>query len=417
MKYLMIAAFLAGVSAFAADSPQWQGVNRNADFPEKNLLKSWPAGGPKLLWHADGIGSGYSSAVTSGDRVYVTGNNVKGEKRKEFLTALDQNGKIIYQTPYGNVTAKSYSDVRTTPTVAGDRIYVISGAGEVASLDAVTGKLNWCVDAAGLAEGQPGMWGFAESPLVFDDKVLFTASGKKASFVALNAKDGSVAWETPPLEGPAAYVSPLLIEQNGKKIIVGMNSKNIVGLDPATGKVIWKFEYTPEVTQGAKFPGINAVTPQWRDGFLFTSTGYNVGGVMLKIAPDLSSASLAWVSKDLDIHHGGAVVYDGVIYGANWLNNEKGNWVGVDWLTGKTLFEQPWGQNKGSISLADGMLYCYSERGAVGLIKPARDNFEAAGEFTVTAGEGQHWAHPVISNQKLYIRHGNVLLVYDVKGK
>jgi len=417
MRYLTILGLMFGVAAFAADSPQWQGVNRNADFPESNLLKAWPPEGPKLLWSREGIGSGYSSAVTVGDRIYVTGNNVKGEKRKEFLTALDHSGKIIYQTPYGSVTPKSYSDVRTTPTVLGNDIFVISGAGEVASLDAASGKLNWSVDAAGLTEGQPGAWGFAESPLVFDGKVLFTASGKKASFIAFNIKDGSVAWQTPPLAGPAAYVSPILITQNGKKIIVGLNSKYVVGLDPGTGKIIWKFEYTDDITQGAKIRGINAVTPIWIDGFLFTSTGYDVGGVMLKLSPDLGKAELVWVSKDLDIHHGGAVVYGGVIYGANWIGNEKGNWVGVDWKSGKTLFEQPWGQNKGSISLSDGMLYCYSERGAVGLIKPAKDKFEAAGEFQVKLGEGQHWAHPVISNQVLYIRHGNHLMAYDVKGE
>lgn len=417
MKYWIMTGLLIGGTAFAADSPQWQGINRNADFPESNLLKAWPQEGPKLLWSCEEIGSGYSSAVTLGDRIYVTGNNIKGEKRKEFLTALDHRGKMIYQTPYGNITPKSYSDVRTTPTVTSGNIFVISGAGEVASLDAATGKLNWCVDAAGLTEGQPGAWGFAESPLVFDDKVLFTASGKKASFIAFNTKDGSVAWQTPPLAGPAAYVSPILISQNGKKIIVGMNSKYVIGLDPATGKVIWKFEYTDEITHGAKIKGINAVTPIWLDGFLFTSTGYDVGGVMLKLSPDLGKAELAWVSKDLDIHHGGAVVYGGVIYGANWVDNKKGNWVGVDWKTGKTLFEQAWGQNKGSIVLADGMLYCYSERGIVGLVKPARDKFEAVSSFTIKAGEGEFWAHPVISNQILYIRHGNCLMAYDVKGQ
>jgi len=417
MKFLTIMVFMVGVAAFAADSPQWQGVNRNADFPEKNLLKVWPQEGPKLLWSCEGIGSGYSSAVTAGDRIYVTGNNIKGEKRKEFLTALDRRGKIIYQTLYGNVTNKSYFDVRTTPTVVGSDVFVISGAGEVVALDADTGRIGWSVDAAGLTEGQPGMWGFAESPLVFDNKVLFTASGKKASFIALNIKDGSVAWQTPPLAGTAAYVSPILITQNGKKIIVGMTSKFIVGLDPANGSIVWKFEYTSDVIHGAKINGINAVTPIWKDGYLFTSTGYNVGSVMLKLASDLSTAELAWINRDLDIHHGGAVLYDGVIYGANWIDNKKGNWVGVDWQSGKTLFEHPWGENKGSIALADGMLYCYSERGIVGLVKPAKDKFAAVSSFPVKVGEGEYWAHPVISNQILYLRHGDYLMAYDVKGE
>ncbi len=417
MKYWILTGLMIANSVFAADSPQWLGINRNADFPETNLLKVWPQDGPKLLWSCEGVGSGYSSVATLGDRIYVTGNNIKGEKRKEFLTALNRKGKILYQTCYGNVTNKSFFDVRTTPTVVENDVFVISGAGEVAMLDADSGRLVWSVDAAGLAEGQPGQWGYAESPLVFDNKVLFTAGGKKASFVAFNIKDGSVAWQTPPLPGPAAYVSPILISQKGKKIIVGMTGKFIVGLDPATGKIIWKFEYTNEVIRGATLNGINAVTPIWKDGYLFTSTGYNVGSVMLKLESDLSKAELAWTNRDLDIHHGGTVVYDGVIYGANWVDNKKGNWVGVDWQTGKTLFERPWGQNKGSIALADGMLYCFSERGIVGLVKPAKDKFEAASSFTVKAGEGEFWAHPVISNQVLYIRHGDCLMAYDVKGE
>lgn len=413
--FLMIALGTASLSA--SESTQWRGNDRSGVYPEKNLLKKWPDGGPSMLWSQKGIGSGYASMCVTKDRVFVTGNG-KGEKKKsEFLTALDKSGKILWQTEYGSVTDKSYSETRTTPTLVNGNLYVTSGMGELASISAADGKLNWKVNAAEETQGRPGSWGFAESPLVFDGKVLYTASGSKASMIALNCNDGSVAWKSEALPGNDAYVSPIMIERGGKKQIVGMTGKFVIGVNPADGKIVWKFEFTSSSLKSGKVVGINCVTPVYKDGYVFVTTGYDQGGVMLKLSDDLSSAESVWQTADLDTHHGGVVLLDGVLYGSNWLDNSKGNWAAVDWKTGKTYYNEKWdGKGKGSTVSADGMLYCYDEsRGTVGLVNPDKSKFDVVSEFQIKQGGGPHWCHPVISDGVLYIRHGDVIMAFDVK--
>jgi len=101
----------------------------------------------------------------------------------------------------------------------------------------------------------------------------------------------------------------------------------------------------------------------------------------------------------------------------NWLNNGDGNWVCLDWDSGETMYEKKW-YNKGSIISADGMLYCYEEKkGNLALVKATPDDFALVSSFRITQGKGQHWAHPVISDGKLYMRHGDVLMVYNIKAK
>jgi hypothetical protein len=139
---------------------------------------------------------------------------------------------------------------------------------------------------------------------------------------------------------------------------------------------------------------------------------------MLQLNTDATAVSLVWRNDDLDTHHGGMVLVDGTIYSTNWISNSQGNWVAVDWNSGVTKYDTPWdgGKGKGSIITADNMLYCYDERrGTVGLVKPNPEKFDVVSEFRITMGEGPHWAHPVIHNGILYIRHGSALMAYKIK--
>ena len=138
---------------------------------------------------------------------------------------------------------------------------------------------------------------------------------------------------------------------------------------------------------------------------------------MLQLSDDLKSVTRLWKNETLDTHHGGYVEIDGVIYGSNHINNGAGNWCAVDWNTGETLYDHAWtGKGKGSIVAADNMLYCYDERrGTVALVRPSREKFDIVSSFNITKGEGPHWAHPVIVNGVMYIRHGSALMAFKVK--
>ena len=160
------------------------------------------------------------------------------------------------------------------------------------------------------------------------------------------------------------------------------------------------------------------VTPVYYEGAIYITSGYDMGSARFDISPDGGSIERAWVNYILDCHHGGVVIVDGYIYGSNWQSNTRGKWVCLDFNTGKVMYETDWLGNKGSLTYADGMLYCYDEKkGVVALVKANPASFDIVSTFEVTMGEEQHWAYPVVYGGILYIRHGQVLMAYDVKNK
>lgn len=413
--YLGLAlACLVTVEVTAQSPYSWRGPERNGNYHETGLLKTWPTEGPALLWETLDAGKGYSSPVVFQDRLYVTGMNE--DETKEIFSAYTLNGKKIYEIVYGSPWDKTYPETRTTPTIEGNKAYVISGAGEIVCINIKDGAIVWKVDGANEFKRKTGIWGTSESPLVFDNKVIYTPGGDVTTMVALNAETGKVVWKSKPLGENGTYVSPLLIMHNGKKKIIAVTGHNVVGVHPETGNIEWTFNDWGSKDAGRENIATN--TPIYDNGFLFFSFGYDIGAFMLKLNVDATNASLAWRNNDLDTHHGGFVLHNGVLFGSNWINNNQGNWVAVDWKTGKTIYDNPWsgGKGKGSIVAADNMLYCYDERrGTVGLVKPNAEKFDVVSEFRVTKGEGPHWAHPVIQNGVLYIRHGNALMAYKIK--
>lgn len=396
---------------FGEDCPQWRGVNRDGVYRETGLLKSWPKEGPKMVWSQDSVGNGYSSPVVVKGKVYITGE----KSRREYLSAFDLQGKQLWQTEYGKAWSGRFEPARTTPTVVDGMIYVISGGGEVVCLDANTGKIKWTVDGIGKFEGETGTWGTCESPLVVDDKVIYTPGGNQTTMVALNKKDGSVIWKSPSLNDKGAYVSPLLITWGGKRQILSVISKYVFSVDVEKGHILWKVDYSEY--GGSRRWMINTNTPLFKDGRIFVTSGYDHGAIMVEVSKDGTSAKCLGETPDLDTHHGGVVLVNGNLYGSNWINNSQGNWVCLDWNTGEKKYETTWG-SKGSIIYADGMLYCYEERrGTLGLVKATPEGFKVVSSFRITKGNHQHWAHPVISDGKLYLRHGRVLMVFDIKKK
>ena len=412
---IAFACLLCG-TAVAQTPYGWRGPERNGVYPESGLLKEWPAEGPQLLWETMDAGKGYSSPVIVGDRLYITGMNE--DETQEIFSAYTLDGKKVYQTAYSAPWNDTYPETRTTPAIDGDKAYVISGSGDVVCLNIQDGKIVWKVEAGKVYGRKTGNWGTSECPLVFDNKVIYTPAGDQTTMVALNKENGELIWKTTAFGDVGAYVSPLLISYKGKRQIVGSTAKHIFGVNPESGEIEWSFGEWGPSDRDAKWPNIAPNTPIFKDGKLFFCHGYNINGVMLQLADDLKSVSVVWRTDVLDTHHGGYVEGNGTIYGSNWINNNQGNWCAIDWNTGAAGYETAWqgGKGKGSIIAADGMLYCYDERrGAVALVRPNPAKFDIVSEFRITKGVGPHWAHPVIVNGVLYIRHGFALMAYKVR--
>lgn len=400
-------------TAEAADVLQWRN-HRDGVYPETGLLKSWPEGGPKILWQIDDAGGGYASPIVVKGKVFLTGITGKNE----FITCYDLSGKQLWRTEYGEGWTQSYPETRTTPTYVDGKLFVISGAGVAAAVEAETGKLLWKSEVWAKYQGSFGNWGAAESPLVVDGKVICTPTGEQTTMVALKTEDGTPIWKTPSLQDDGAYVSPILIEHQGKRQIVGVTARHIFGVDPANGHLIWKFDYLGTTFDNGGNPDrwvINCNTPLYKDGRIFVTSGYDHAGVMLQLNSDATQVSLAWKTDVLDTHHGHVVLVDGYLYGSNWLSNSAGNWVCLEWETGKKMYEAEW-NNKGPIIAADGMLFCYEEkRGTLGLVPATPNEFKVTSSFRIVQGEKSHWSHPVISDGIMYLRRGPALMAYDVR--
>ena len=185
-----------------------------------------------------------------------------------------------------------------------------------------------------------------------------------------------------------------------------MLEKVVVAIDPGNGKVLWQYDFPNRF-------GVLPNPPLYKDGDLFVIGGGGKGGTMLTLADDGQSVTEKWTDRTLDCQMQGTVLVDGCIYGTAQSGNR--GLVCLDWATG----EVHW--NAGSVGqaavvAADGRLYVYGQDGTVYLVEPSTVAFRPAGLFTVSQGTAEHWAHPTIANGRLYIRHGDALMVYDIKG-
>ena len=406
----LILSFLI-LPVFGQETAQWRGPLRNGIYPEKGLLKKWPETGPKLELQISGLGKGYSQPIVYKDIIYVTG--IKKDTM-DVLSAFDQKGNLLWDKVYGHSWAKSFPDTRCTPTVQNDKVYLVSGMGTVCCFDAKDGNILWSQDAQNQFKGNYLTWGIAESLLLTDQAVVYVTGGEETSVVAFDKLSGKLLWKTKSLGGARAYASSLLIERGGLKIILAQTANDFIGVNSITGEILWSFDLRP-YQKGDMGVGCNTNTPIYKDGEIFITSGYDHPATMFSLSEDGHSISLKWKNETMDTHHGGVVLIDGNLYGTSWISNAKGQWVSLNWESGMTNWVKDW-FTKGSIIAADGLLYCYEEKGGnVALVQPDVSDFKIISTFKVAAGEGAFWAHPAIYNGKLYLRHGDILLIYNIK--
>ena len=321
---ILILIFDIGQYLSAQPIAQFRGPNRDGVFPETGLLKSWPEDGPELVWSIDSLGGGYASVCVTDDAVFVTGK----EGNEEVLSVLNLDGDVLWRLPYGRAAKRSWSDSRCTPTVEGDRIYCISGYGDIACIDSESQKILWSVPAFEKFPGECWEWEIAGQPLIVDDQIVFTPGGHTTSMVALNKMTGETVWQTESLNDTVAMVSPTLVEFGDKKIVVNVMVNHLFGVDAANGEILWKVLYSeidPPTDHPWK-PHNNCVMPLYHDGRLHVTSGYDHVGVMFRLKKGGRNIEQVWIDHTLDNHHGQVVRVGDYIYGANWLNNRAGNW-------------------------------------------------------------------------------------------
>lgn len=379
---------------------QWRGQNRDGVYHEQNLLKSWPKDGPELLWTASYLGKGFSSVAVTSRGIFTTGM-IDG---KGFVFAFDHNGKLLWKSEYGKEWDRSYEGARTTPTVVDDLLYIESTSGQIVCMNSDSGDILWETNLMDDYAARNLRWGLTESLLIDGDQLICTPGSPDVSVIALDRYSGNLLWSSKGNGDMAAYCSPALFEHGGKRIIVTMTGKTILGIDADSGKLLWSHKHITKYD-------INPNTPYYQDGKIYCVSGYGTGGVQLELSPDGTSVKEMWRDETLDSQMDAFVVVDGYIYGTS---HKKPAWHCLDWETGEEVYRSP-GLGKGNVIQADGLIYFYGENGKVGLIKPNSTKFELVSSFKVTQGSNQHWAHSVISEGVLYVRHGEILMAYKIR--
>lgn len=413
MRSVLTVGFLL-LMVWTADAQiyQFRGPDRDGKFPESGLLKEWPEGGPELLLEYEGIGTGWSSVISNGKYIYASGMI----DRMDHLTCIDFEGNLKWQVEYGKSWDQSYPDTRGTPTIEGDRIYIISGTGDLVCLDAETGATRWKKNVDQEYQAEYHNWGVAEMPLIVGNKIICSPTGALTTFVALDKMTGEEIWKTPGTNGQRSYVSPVLRKFNGKDYILGASASDFFIVDPDNGEIKTSYKYFDSSIWKWQPKGmIWANAPVVKGNMIFLSIGYDYPAKMLRVNEDLNSIEEVYTSTLLDNHHHGLIELDGYLYGSYWIHNNAGNWACLEWNTGKVMYDQEW-NSKGELVYADGMFYVYEEkRGNVALVKPDPSGFNVVSSFQVEKGRGPHWSHPYIFEGKMFLRHGDVLMVYALK--
>ena len=409
MLYINILVFLTtlffSIDKRAEDVSQWRGPQRNGIYNEKGLQKTWPGNGPEMLWSFEGLGAGHGNVGLSQDKIFVLGM----PDSIGVLYAFNYHGKLLWKKKYGLEWHENYTGPRTTPTIVDERVYFESGQGTVFCYNGNTGNKIWSVDLMKKFDAANITWGMAESILIEGDLLYCTPGGKDNNIVALNRFNGETVWTSPGNSQPSAYCSPVFVKHNNTSLIVTMTAESIIGVDALTGQFYWQ---VPQFQTNK----IHANSPVYSNGMIYCSSDNaktNAGLVALKLSDDGKSVTTKWRNENYKNLMGGIILTDGYIYGSIYRKN---SWCCIDASNGQILYSSD-KFNNGNIIMADGLFYCYSEKGELALVSANSTLFNVISRFQIPLGTEQHWSHPVIYEGSIYIRHGNALMVYDLKDK
>jgi outer membrane protein assembly factor BamB len=387
----------------AADWPQWQGPDRTRVSKETGLLKQWPAAGPALVWTATGIGGGYGSMAVAGDRVFVQG----ARGRNSVVIALNRaDGKEVWSKALGAAQADDRGPgPRGTPTVDGDRLYVLSENGDLLCVK-IDGTAVWQRNILRDFRGRQPNWLISESPLVDEAHVIVMPGGPGAGIVKLDKMTGATVWTTKDLSDPVGYSSIIAADVHGVRMYLAFTAAAGVGVRASDGKVMFRYPNAANYVA-------NVATPIFSNNKVFFASAYGTGGGLLDLTVQNGEvrAKEVYFTRSMNNHHGGVLLADGYLYGFN-----DSILVCLDFATGKMMWRDR-SVGKGTVIFADGSLYIQGEDNVIGLADATSSGYREKGRFRIPDKGLPSWAHPVISDGRLYIRNQDTILVYDIKAR
>ncbi len=408
---------LSVTAAFCGDWPQWRGPGRSGKSEETGLIENWEKTPPKHLWTIDGMGEGYAGVSISQGSLYTTGNMDGGQGVIKVNLAdhtVAWKKKVTAENP-----RHGYGGSRCTPTIDGDHLYIVTSDGGIACLKSRDGEVVWSRPFSDWDGKLQKDWGFSESPLVDGDLVLCTPGGSQAMIVSLNKMTGKEVWKCAAPQGgekgvdAAGYSSIVVGNGAGVKQYVCLVGRGVVGVQASDGKYLWGYN---KVANGVA----NIPTAITEGDYVFASSGYGTGSCLLKLSKDgdgVKAEEMYFLdAKTFENHHGGMILSDGYIYAG--AKHGQGFPICVELSTGVVVWGgniRPEGKGSAAVTMADGQIIYRYEDGLLALVRATPSGYELNGTFTPEYQEGKSWAHPVISDGKLYLREQNKLMCYDLK--
>lgn len=385
---------------------QWHGPNRDGIYQEKGLLSQWPDNGPHLLWSVENLGPGYAAPVVTSNKLLIMGV----ENGNSVLIAFDLNGKQLWKTPNGKEFtgsgyASNFPGSRSTPTVVGDLVYATSGLGRIGCFNINSGKEVWAVDMLKDLKGYLNEFSYSESVVTDDNNVYCFPGGTEINVAALDRFTGKTVWTSKATGDTTHFVSPILIELPARKLFVSVSRHYIFGVDCSNGELLWKYPIA------FKYDGDHCNTPVFDAPYLYlvTAEDNGQGTIKLELSADGKSVKKIWNNSQIKNNLGGFVLVDHKVF----VTTENKNLNVLNPADG--MVEQKVRSPYGGLIFADNKFICYGNNGDVSLFNYENGKLTPGGTFKISKGSKEHFAHPVVANGVLYIRHGEALMAYRIK--
>jgi outer membrane protein assembly factor BamB len=383
--------------------PQFLGHDRNGVSNETGLLQSWSEKGPPLVWQKD-LGEGFSGPVVSGADLVIF-HRVGDEDVVECLNPAngERRWKYAYATTYRDLLRKG-NGPRSTPLIAGNRVFALGAGGKMVCLNRKTGELFWERNLNDDYKVRQGYFGVGTSPIMEQDLILVNVGGKGAGIVALDAATGKEVWKATNHE--ASYSSPVAATIDGTRHVLFLTREGLVSVDPENGAVRFSKRWRARINES-----VNAATPVVADGHVFVSACYQTGAGLLKIRKD--GVDEVWSNDEsLSNHYNTSVLHDGFLYGFDGRQEEGPHLRCVEWMTGKVRWTRK-EAGCGSMILADGNLIVVTEGGDLLLVEATPKAYREKAKGSLLHGPCR--AQPALADGKLYARDSDKLYCWNMK--
>jgi len=425
------------INSQAQEWPQFLGPDRNNTSPQKGILRSWPAGGPQVLWTVD-LGKGFGGPVIKNGKVYLLDRT---DEVEDIMRCFDfSNGKELWRFSYPAPGTSMFPGSRSVPALDGNFVYSCGHNGDLYCIDINTHKPVWkkniWTDFGGT---RLPIWAITQCPLIYGNLLIILSQAPDAGLVAYNKLTGDIVWKTPNL-GNETYASPAIVKIAGEDhIAMVISSTNpighrelpqtmgrIVGIRPLTGEILWEYNNWHNHIQVAS-------TLDAGEGRVIVVGGYELGTVMIKVdkKPDGNyGVTELFRHNEFGDHTKPPILHNGYFY-AQFSTNSKRDGLACMDMNGKVLWKTmrnpPF--DKGSMILADGVILATDGRKSLYVIEPSPEGFRPlataevlaeggiSGDDTMAArigGSTQNWAPIALAGGKLLIRDQNRLICVRV---